>query len=84
MTRDARIYLPHDVARCSPGLPCVRQTACARGSAVLPHSWATVTDFTTLVNGMRFDPARCEGFMAISYTRPDEVVTRKVHPPLGG
>ena len=83
MTRNPKINLPDDVARCAPTLPCERQHECARGAATIPLALATLTDFTQVAHGSVFIAALCHGFMTISYTPdPTPAPVRRVHPPL--
>jgi hypothetical protein len=62
-------------------MACPRQSSCARGAAAIPHSWATLADFSH-ANG--WDAERCGGFLEISFDRPAEGNGRRVFRNLSG
>lgn len=79
MTRDPKVRLPAEEARCRPG-NCAISSGCARALAELPPTGGTLTDYsaTNLIIGF------CHHWLDASKHKGAPVAEpRKVFPPLG-
>jgi hypothetical protein len=75
-TRDDRVYLEADQARCEPENVCPRRHDCARYRAPLPA-------FGAKMIGAGLGSGWCGWFAAIKPAQASQPVQRRVHPPFG-